>query len=207
MATLLTIICGALAGGITSLLVNEFRDGLRLKRATSGLSLKAERRAGSRVTARVRNESNYCIERATAYVTVHHDLEDVLSPPLHFAAFVSPKHMRKVQEDRLCWSVTMPDRNPMCVDIFSGEWQSLDVADFGAMSQWIEIPSEMAYSSNQTAAEVNGGTVQISSRVFLRAGKKYRATIKIVSKVTTARSFEIEIDATNVEQPVREVAS
>jgi len=109
---LTTALVGALAGGLMSLLVNEFRGFWRLKRTTAGLSLKPVGRAGSRVTARVKNDSSCCVERATAYITVHHDLDDVLPPTMHFAAFISPRHRRKLQEDRLCWSVTMPNAIP-----------------------------------------------------------------------------------------------
>jgi hypothetical protein len=203
---LTTVVCGALAGGVMSLLVNEFREFWRLKRASGALTLEPQGRAGSRVTARVKNGSNYCIERATAYVTVHHDLDDILAPPLHFRAFIWPAHRRKLQEDRLCWSATMPERNPMCVDVFPGEGQLLDLADFGATSEWIEVPSEMGYSSSQTEREAQEASSRISSRVFLRAGKRYRASVKIVSKVTKARTFEIEIDAANLAQPVRILA-
>lgn len=203
---LTTALIGALAGGLMSLLVNEFRDGWRLKRASDGLSLKPEGRTGSRVAARVRNESHYCVERATAYITVHHDLDDILPPPMHFTAFIWPNHMRKLQEDHLCWSVTMPERNPMSVDIFPGEGQLLDLADFGLASDWIEIPSEMGYSSSQTRDQIKGGSTPISSRVFLRAGKRYRASVKIVSRGTRARTFEIEFDAANPAQPVRRIA-
>jgi hypothetical protein len=65
------------------------------------------------------------------------------------------------------------ERNPVSVDIFPEEGQLLDLADFGATSEWIEIPSEMGYSSSQAAA--NG---PISSRVFLRTGREYRASTR-----------------------------
>jgi hypothetical protein len=42
-----------------------------------------------------------------------------------------------------------------------------------------------------------GGT----SRVFLKA-KKYRATIKIVSKDTKAKEFEVQIDPDNGKTPL-----
>jgi hypothetical protein len=61
----------------------------------------------------------------------------------------------------------------------------------------------MGYASSQMPHEAAGTTTPISSRVFLRAGKKYRASVKIVSKVTKARTFEIEIDASDESQPVR----
>ena len=188
-----------------SLLVNEFRDVWRLKRATDGLSFKPEGRAGSRVTARLRNGSNYCIQRATAYVTLHHSIEDILDPPMHFRAFISPAHRRKLQGDRLCWSVTMPELNPMSVDVFPGEAQLLDLADFGENAEWIEIPSEMGYSSSQTPEEARQSPRPISSRIFLRADKRYQAEVRIVSRNTRARIFKIEIDARERDQPVRPV--
>ncbi len=194
---------GALAGGLASLAVNEFRDWWRIKRATSRLSFKPERKAGSRATARVKNNSNYVIHNAVAYITINHDLQDLLQPPKHFAAFIAKgRHERKLQEDRLCWSVAAPDRNPSSVNVLPGEWQLLDIADFGEHSEWIEIPSEMGWSSSQKAEEV-ARVPQIVSRVFLRGGKTYSGSVKIVSEDTRACSFNIEINPSDQEQPIK----
>ena len=159
-------------------------------------------RAGSRVTARVINDSAYPVRGAIAYITVQHELEDVLPPPLHFASYISPVHMKRVEEDRLCWSATSPVRNPVSIDIYSGEHQCLDVLDLGAARRWIEIPSEAGYSSSQTKnqAEQHGA---ISSRVFLRADRKYQADVRIVSADTRSRTFAVEIDATDQDRPVK----
>jgi len=151
------------------------------------------------------NDSNYLVHGAVAYITVQHEREDVLPPPLHFAAYIGPAHLKTLtedEEDRLCWSATRPERNPVSMDIYAGEHQCLDVIDLGRDSHWIEIPSEAGYSSSQTKvqSEKNGA---ISSRVFLRADRKYRAQIKIVSADTRARTFAIEIDATAQDKPVK----
>jgi hypothetical protein len=207
VAALITIVAGALAGAAASLGVNELRDWWRLQRATDGIDVEEEGRAGSRVTARVKNSSNYCIHDATAYVTIQHGHEDVLSPPRPFRAYLWPEYRKKLTQDRLCWAVKAPTPNPVSVDIFPREEQVLDVADFGANSEWVEIPSEVGYSSSQTAADVerveSKGGQRISSRIFLKSGKKYCGTIKIVSANTKARAFEIEIDPSDTEKPLR----
>jgi hypothetical protein len=192
-------IIGALSGALASLLVNELRDWFRVWRATKGIRLKPQGRAGSRVTARV--TSKRMVHGAVAYITLHHDLEDVIAPPKHFSAFISLAHRKKLQEDRLCWSVAAPSRNPASADIFAGEWQLLDVADFGEDGDWIEIPSELGWSSSQTETDIKSQRA-ISSRVFLRGDKRYRGVIKIVSADTTARSFEIEINGADQAQPL-----
>jgi hypothetical protein len=198
---------GALAGGLASLSVNEFRDWWRIKRTTSQLSFRPERRAGSRATARVKNDSNYALHNAVAYVTINHDMQDLLPPPKHFAAFIKKgKHERKLQEDRLCWSVAAPDRNPISVNVLPGEWQLLDIADFGERSEWVEIPSEMGWSSSQTEEDIRG-VPQITSRVFLRAGKIYSGSVKIVSEDSRARIFGLEINPSDPEQPLKLTAA
>lgn len=197
-------IIGALAGGLMSLLVNEVRDWWRIKRTTKGISLGAEKRAGSRVTARVKNGSKHCIHTAVAYISLDHDRDDVLTPPKHFLAFISPAHPKKLEEDRLCWAVAAPLPNPPSVDIFPGERQVLDIADFGENSGWVEIPSEVGWSSGQTEAETKREDIKrLSSRVFLRAGKRYQGTIKIVSASTRRRVFKVEIDPSNASEPLR----
>jgi hypothetical protein len=76
--------------------------------------------------------------------------------------------------------------NPASLNIYSGERQSLDIANFDPNREWIEIPSESGW-----------GTVSGTSRVFLR-WKKYEATIKIVSKDSKAKDFLVQIDPDNL---------
>ncbi len=125
---------------------------------------------------------------AYAYISIDHELEDVIAPPNGWSTFVTQQSRCRVKEDRLCWSLTAPQSNPPVVDIYSGERQSLDVVNFG--SGWMEFPSEKGWAS----------TGQIS-RVFLKL-KRYRATIKIVSKDTWAKKFQLEIDPANENSPI-----
>jgi hypothetical protein len=92
-----------------------------------------------------------------------------------------------VQDDRLCWSIYP---NPPFVDIYPGERQALNVVNIDPKPNWVEFPSENGW-----------GTVGGTSRVFLKA-KKYRATIKIVSKDTKAKEFEVQIDPDNGKTPL-----
>ena len=80
--------------------------------------------------------------------------------------------------------------NPASVDIYAGERQVLDVANFDRGGIWIEIPSESGW-----------GTVGGTSRVFLK-WKKYSATIKIVSKDSKAKEFPVQIDPDNLKVPL-----
>lgn len=203
-AALLGALAGALAGGLASFWLNSFQDWWRVRRVSKRMRLLPEARAGSRLTARVVNDSHYAVRGAVAYISIDHTPHDVLPPPLHFAAYVSPQHLRIVREDRLCWSARTPTPNPMSIDIYAGEHQSLDLLDLGAQSLWIEIPSEEGYSSSQTPqqAATHG---QIASRVFLRSDRRYRATIRIVSADTKAGKwcrFELEIDPSNTQRPI-----
>jgi len=196
------VVGGALAGGLVSFWLNSVQDRFRVWRVSRKLRFVPQPRAGSRVTARVINDSAFPVHGAVAYLTVQHEFEDVLVPPLHFAAYISPVHMKRVEEDRLCWSSTSPVRNPVAIDIYAGEHQCLDILDLGAARDWIEIPSEAGYSSSQTKnqAEQHGA---ISSRVFLRAARRYRAYVRIVSGDTRSRIFEVEVDVTDQDRPVK----
>ena len=205
MTTILTILPGALAGGLVSFWINTFQEWARVRRISRKLRLEPQPRVGSRVTARVVNDSNCLIRGAVAYLTIQHELADVIAPPKHFAAFVVPdRHLKKLEEDKLCWSAVAPTRNPALIDIYAGERQLLDVADFGASDHWIEIPSEVGYSSSQTEGE-SKTKGQISSRVFLKAGRPYLGTIKIVSADTRAKIFEVEIDLADARHPLKPI--
>jgi len=135
---------------------------------------------------RVYNGYIFALNGAYAYLTIDHELTDVLEPPV--SAFITPGSHTKVWEDRLCWSVTTPSSNPPMVDIYPGERQSLDVANFS--SDWIEFPSEKGW-----------GTMQSTSRVFLKP-KRYSASIKIVSKDAKAKEFSIEINPHDLAKPI-----
>jgi len=115
-------------------------------------------------------------------------------------------HRRGRGEDRLCWAVASLTRNSISVDIFRGEQQVLDVADFGTNSEWVVIPLEAGWSSSQTEADAGkAGVEPFSSRVFLRSGRDYRGTIKIASANTRARIFEIAIGPSDTAQQLRVV--
>ncbi len=182
--TLIGAAAGATAAFIVSLLANRW-GRWRLHR---NLHFEPQPRIGTRATARIYNGYIFPLNCVYAYITIEHELSDVLPPRPPFEAYVTPDHLCTVREDRLCWSTTMPSPNPPVVDIYPGERQALDIVNFDP--NWIEIPSESGW-----------GTLRKKSRVFLKA-KKYRATIKIISKDTKAKEFPIEIDPDNAGKPV-----
>jgi hypothetical protein len=181
-----TTLIGAAAGASAAFLVNLFSTRWSKWRLYRSLRIEARPRIGSRACVRVYNGYIFPLNGVYAYLTIEHELTDVLQPPV--SAFISPGSNTKVWEDRLCWSVTTPSSNPPMVDIYPGERQSLDVANFS--NEWIEFPSEKGW-----------GTMQATSRVFLKS-KRYRATIKIVSKDAKAKEFSIEIDPDDLEKPI-----
>lgn len=142
------------------------------------------------MTARVCNAYDFPLTSVWAYITIIHELSDILPPPNGAKAYVVPHHHELVKEDRLCWSFA---GNPAFIDIYSGEKQSLDIANFDPDGNWIEIPSEDGWGS-----ELGKGK---SSRVFLKL-KRYDITIKIVSKDTRAKEFPLHIDPDNAKTPL-----
>ena len=200
-----TTLIGAGAGAAASLIVNLLLGRWRLWRLYRNLRLEPQPRTGTRATARIYNGYIYPLDSVWAYITIEHELSDVLPPPHPFEAYVTRDHLCRVCEDRLCWSATMPSRNPPVVDIYAGERQALDIANFG--QDWIEIPSESGWATSQEEAQVKHlrdtekGDAIRRSRVFLRL-KKYSATIRIISKSTKAKEFAVEIDPYNPAVPV-----
>jgi hypothetical protein len=134
-----TTLIGAAAGASAGFLVNLFSRRWSKWRLYSRLRIETQPRIGSRASVRVYNGYIFALSGAYAYLTINHELGDVLEPP--FSAFIAPDSHTTVREDRLCWSITTPSPNPPMVDIYPGERQSLDVANFS--SDWIEFPSEL----------------------------------------------------------------
>ncbi len=139
-----TTLIGAAAGASAAFLVNLFSTRWSRWRLYRSLRIEPHPRIGSRACVRVYNGYISALNGAYAYLTIDHELTDVLEPPV--SAFITPGSRTRVWEDRLCWSVTTPSSNPPMVDIYPGERQSLDVANFG--SDWIEFPSERRMGNN-----------------------------------------------------------
>ncbi len=174
---------------ITSLVVYLLTELFRIWWIKLNIKLEEKELIGSRVTVRIFNDSIFPMNDAYAYITIVHEESDVLPPPDQAKSYIYPPvnsrrgHLCIVKEDRLCWSMA---GNPASLNIYSGERQSLDIANFDPDRKWIEIPSESGW-----------GTAGGISRLFLR-WKKYEATIKIVSKDSKAKDFLVQIDPDNV---------
>jgi hypothetical protein len=196
---------GAAAGAAAGFVVNLLAGRWRLWRLHQSLRFEPQSRTGTRGTARIYNSYIYPLNRVYAYISIEHDISDVLVPPAPFDAYVTPDHLCEGREDRLCWSTTAPSPTPPVVDIYAGERQALDIVNFHP--DWIEIPSESGWATSQDAAQVRqlrdaGSNDSIrKSRVFLRV-RRYNATIKIISKDTKAKEFAVKIDPDSQAAPV-----
>jgi hypothetical protein len=201
------MLTGGLAGAVVSLIVNSLIGVWRRWRLRQKMLFQPGSRVGHRGTARVYNGHVFPLNSVYAYITIEHDLEDVLDPPDPvFAAFISKGHLGKVEEDRLCWSSTAPFSNPPVIDIYAHEKQALDIVNIED-GKWIEIPSEKGWTTSQDKEVLKQKRAERNddlktSRVFLKP-KKYRAKIKIVSKDTKAKEFSIEIDPADPKTPVK----
>jgi hypothetical protein len=121
---------------------------------------------------------------------------DIAEPPTNICAFINPSHRCPSQEDRLCWAVTTPVENPPSVDIYAGELQKLDVCEIDPAGKWIQIPSENGWGTRFSE------TKKICSRVFLKK-QRYEGYIRIVSKDTTSRKFDIILDPNDSSFPLK----
>jgi hypothetical protein len=185
-----TTIIGAAAGAVTGFIATLVTTRWRLWWLQYHLHFEAEPGSifHSHKSARIYNGYIFPLRSVFAYITIVHQLSDIVSPPPGMNAFVNKTCPKIVTEDRLCWSFA---GNPASIDIYSKERQAIGIANVTA--DWIEFPSEDGWATMTNGKE--------TSRVFL-ARKKYHATIKIVSKDTKAKEFKIVIDPNNVDSPI-----
>ena len=165
-----------------------FVTRFRLWKLHRNLDLIPQPLKGRSVTARVINGYIFPLNNVIAYITVEHREADVLPPPSGCDAFIKPTHLCQLKEDQLCWSKA---GNQDVVDIYAEDKQNLDVFEVDQAGRWIQLPSEKGW-----------GTTGGIARVFLKA-QKYTAKIKIASKDTYAKEFDVEIDPGNGSDPLR----
>jgi hypothetical protein len=186
---LIGAVFGALAGLAVNILITKWRFWMLYWR----LSLIPRKRIGTLGTVRIVNNYIFPIRSAYAYIALRYDYADVVETPSGCRAYIRDDRMNYLNEDRLSWALTAPVENPAALDILSGEQQALLVMNIDSDGQWIEIPSEKGLSSH--------GNERIS-RVFLKP-KHYTGYIKIVSLDTKAKIFDIQIDPSDREYPVK----
>ena len=177
------LVSGGLAGALFSFGANSWLGKWRRYEMRRKLRFEMPVIAANRsLSIRVVNGSPFPLTCCWAYITIDHELSDVLRPPQGKSAHINDGHPLKVLEDRLCWSIN-PNTPPM-VDILPGEWQSLQVLEFDQSSVWVAI-----------FAETRGHPY----RVFLRGGSKvYTGTLKIVCMETRAVTIPIKIDISDI---------
>ena len=118
------------------------------------------------------------------YITIKYDSHDVLEPPSGKDAYQKPQNYNaRLTEAQLCWATQEGGVNPVRIDIYSGEKQSLFLGDFN--NEYIQIFSEKCNSP---------------ARVFL-SPKKYKGKLKLVCMDCRAKEFDFIIDP-NASYPV-----
>jgi hypothetical protein len=173
----LTILSGGLAGAFFGLAANSWLGCWR--RAQLHRKLEFERPAlhQGTLTLRVRNGYVLPLTSCWAYLTLEFDPSNIVNPPADRSAHIDVNRPLSIREDRLCWSVN-PD-NPPKVDIYAGESQSLQVLELDPDGKWVGILSE---------------TRNNPYRVFLKGGKVYEGTLKIVCREIKSKEIAIRID-------------
>jgi hypothetical protein len=186
-AAIVGAVIGGLAGGMLSFVVNRCEGAYQRCRLHGCLKFYIPENQGNMVAVRVVNDYVLPLQDCWAYITLgYNPQKDILEPDGgREKAFIHPGNPRELKEDRLCWSRV---GNPPNLDIYAGEHQALDIVDIEPNGKWIAIPSEKGW-------EVR--------RVFLRADRTYKGEIKIVSRDTKHKTFEIIIDPKGGESRVR----
>lgn len=127
---------------------------------------------------RIVNDSRFNMGKAIAYITIVHEVDDILPPPPGRNAYNERLAGLVPREVQLCWAVQelASNLNPMRVEIYPGEKQPLA---FGSVEDnLIEIFSEKCREP---------------ARVFL-VRKIYKGTLKVVCMDCQAKEFPFEID-------------
>jgi len=158
---LISAASGAVFGALAALVVNSLAARFRLCMLYRKLELKGEPLVGCRVTARVFNGYIHPLNSAIAYISVDHQPSDVMTPPTNCDAFIKPTHLRKLDEDRLCWSRAS---NPEVIDVYAKERQSLDVFEIDPQGKWIQIPSEKGWGPQVESPECSSESRNMRQR-------------------------------------------
>jgi hypothetical protein len=184
--TLVNAGIGLLTGIIGSFIGFACWPWLRRCRIRRGLRVMPEPFAGTGgIWCRVANGSPFTMGKAIAYISIDHQLEDMMDPPQGRDAYNKRQDGVFLREGQLCWAVQEGGVNPMRVDIYSGEQQPLC---FGSVeTQFIEILSEKCHSP---------------ARVFLRR-QKYKGALKVVCMDCEAKTFPFEIDPDEKNCPIK----
>jgi hypothetical protein len=180
-------ILGAACGGLAGFVVNRCEGAYQRCRLHKLLDFYIPENQGNIVAARVVNGYVLPLQDCWVYITLgYNPMKDILEPDGgRDKAFIYPDNPRELKEDRLCWSRA---GNPPNLDIYAGEHQALDIVDIEPNGKWIAIPSEKGWGVR---------------RVFLRADRTYKGEIKIVSRDTKHKTFEIIIDPKGGESRVK----
>ena len=82
---------------------------------------------------RVANKSPFTMGKVIPYITIKYDRHDVLEPPSGKDAYQKPQNYNvPLTEAQLCWATKEGGLNPVRIDIYSGEKQSLFLGDFNS---------------------------------------------------------------------------
>src|ERR1017187_3691165 len=117
---------GAVAGAITGSLATLGLNWWSRRQLSRKLSFEPQQKRGHRACAQIYNGHNIPLNSVCAYITIEHELSDILEPPQPWDAFVKPECRSKVQKEQLCWSFA---GNPACIDIYPEDHQGLDIVE------------------------------------------------------------------------------
>lgn len=192
-------LAGSVTGSLTTLCVQRGYDWVKQKVTRDGIKLIPEaRQVGGHLNLRVFNDSPFPIQDCWAYITVHHEPSERLSLPhdeivdgkaVRFSPLILPSSRSGLEEDRLCWALldTKGENRPN-LPIYPKEKQSLVVLYWPNGGSDFLIASESGFRP---------------PRLRLATGKKYRTRLKLVAANIQAKEWELEIDTTNENVPLK----
>jgi hypothetical protein len=202
----MTIFVSALVSVLTTLFLFLFQPWLKKAWMTRNFHIRLSKglaRHGMHVNLRAENQSQFTIGQAGLYITINHQLSDLMNPTDGVEVFHPPGQDAALIDDcGLCWSSRSPKGpTPANIDIYSKESQSFSPFCIYEYQKLVEVPSEAGWLDDKPVRNRVGKFVR-HSRAFLK-WNKYTGIIKIVSNETFGKSYRFEFDPENREEPMK----
>lgn len=180
----ISAISGAGTGALSVFLVGPAKERDRIWSLSNGIVLRNFEPAGTgHYRIWVRNTGTETIEEAIGYLDLNNRAADIVDA---LPAVERIGHRTPVTDGRLCWAI---DGNPHKIDIFPGEAQLLNFAQYVGFNSTGGSPQHALVIASESGF---GESSQRLARVCL-APKRYDGILRIVARNILSRTYRVEI--------------